>query len=109
MLHIFRLIFDPKIEEFPMEIDWFIVLVGGYGGVGLLVFAKRIPFKNSWDKLACGLLVFHLLGSVIVHCYTIVAGNREILNLFPYEYSYFAVAYFLALGLYALRLNKKLY
>jgi len=93
----------------PWEVDWVVVLIGGYGGLGLIIFANKIPFKNSWDKTAYGLLIFHLDGSVIVHAYIIYAGNHNVLGIFPVWYSFIAVGYFLALGFYVLNLNKRLY
>ncbi len=109
IIHILRIIYDFPIEEIPLEIDWFIVVIGGYGGLGLIIFANKILFKNVWDKIAYGLLIFHLDGSVILHAYILFVGNHDILNIFPYWYSFIAIGYFLALGLYAINLNKKLY
>ena len=109
VLHIVRLIFDFPLEDIPFEVDWFIVVIGGYAGLGLIGFANKIPFKNSWDKIAYGLLIFHLVGSVIIHAYTIFAGNHDFYLIFPYYYSFIAVAYFVPLGLYVLNLNRRLY
>lgn len=109
IIHILRIIYDFPIEEIPLEIDWFIVVIGGYGGLGLIIFANKILFKNVWDKIAYGLLIFHLDGSVILHAYILFVGNHDILNIFPYWYSFIAIGYFLALGLYVINLNKKLY
>ena len=109
IIHILRIIYDFPIEEIPLEIDWFIVVIGGYGGLGLIIFANKILFKNAWDKIAYGLLIFHLDGSVILHAYILFVGNHDILNIFPYWYSFIAIGYFLALGLYVINLNKKLY
>jgi len=97
------------LEEIPFEADWLVVVVGGYAGLGLIIFATRIPFKNIWDKIIYGLLIFHLDGSVILHAYLLSIGNHDILNIFPYWYSFIAIGYFLALGLYVINLNKKLY
>ena len=93
----------------PREIDWLIVLIGGYAGVGLIVFANRVPFVNLWDRVGYGLLIFHLDGSVLLHAYMLFVGNHDALRVFPYGYSYFAVAYFIGLGLYVRRLNDRLY
>ena len=109
IIHILRIIYDFPIEKIPLEIDWFIVVIGGYGGLGLIIFGNKILFKNIWDKIAYGLLIFHLDGSVILHAYILFVGNHDILNIFPYWYSFIAIGYFLALGLYVINLNKKLY
>lgn len=109
ILHLLRLIYAFSTEQIPWPVDWVVVLVGGYGGLGLIIFAHKISFKNIWDKMAYGLLIFHLDGSVIVHAYILYIGNHDVLSVFPYGYSYIAVAYFLAFGLYVLHLNKRLY
>lgn len=109
IIHLLRIIYDFPIEKIPLEIDWFIVIIGGYGGLGLIIFANKILFKNVWDKIAYGLLIFHLDGSVILHAYILYVGNHDILNIFPYWYSFISIGYFSALGLYVFNLNKKLY
>jgi len=109
IIHILRIIYDFPIEKIPFEADWLVVAAGGYGGLGLIIFANKVPFKNVWDKIAYGLLIFHLDGSVILHAYILFVGTHDILNIFPYWYSFIAIGYFIALGLYVINLNKKLY
>jgi len=109
MIHIVRLIFDFPITKMPVEVDWVVVLLCGYAGLGFLVFVKRISFKSKWDRLAYALLIFHLLGSVALHMYILITNDRAIIGIFPYWYSYIAVAYFAALGFYVLGLNKRFY
>src|SRR6185295_17983851 len=108
IIHILRLIYDFPIEEIPWEVDWVVLVIGGYGGLGLIIFANKIPFKNIWDKIVYGLLIFHLDGSVLVHGYILFKGSHSVLTIFPYWYSAIAVGYFLFLGLYVLNLNKRL-
>jgi len=109
IIHISRLIFDFPITKMPVQVDWVVVLLGGYAGMGFLVFVKTISFKSNWDRLAYALLIFHLLGSVALHMYILITNDRAIIGIFPYWYSYIAVAYFAALGFYVLILNKRFY
>ena len=109
VIHVVRLICDVPITDIPFAVDWFVVIIGGYAGLGLIVFRRKIPFNNSWDKTAYGLLVFHLNGSVILHSYILIVGNHDVLQIFPRWYSLLAVAYFVALGCYCLSLNRRLY
>ena len=109
IIHISRLIFDFPITKMPVQVDWVVVLLGGYAGMGFLVFVNTISFKSNWDRFAYGLLLFHLLGSVALHMYILISNDRAIIGIFPYWYSYIAVAYFAALGFYVLRLNKRFY
>ena len=107
--HIFRLLYDFPIERIPTEVDWLIVVIGGYAGVGLVLFANRVPFVNLWDKVGYGLLIFHLNGSVLLHAYMLFVESHDALLIFPYWYSFLAVGYFIGLGLYVRRLNDTLY
>ena len=109
VIHILRLIYNFPIAEMPFEADWLVVIIGGYAGIGLIIYANRIPFQNLLDKIIYGLLIFHLDGSVILHTYILWAGSHEVLSVFSYEYSFFAVAYFVGFGYYILRLQKRLY
>ncbi len=79
VIHIVRLIVDFPIDEMPWEADWLVVLVGGYAGLGLLIYAHRVPFKNLLDKIIYGLLIFHLDGSVILHTYILWTGSHDTL------------------------------
>jgi len=108
IFHILRLIYHFPIEQIPSEVDWAIVILGGYGGIGLVVFRNRILFKNMWDKIAYGLLIFHLNGSVLLHAHLLVVGNHDALHIFPYWYSFIAIGYFLAFGMYVIRLIQRL-
>lgn len=109
VIHVLRLIYRFPVTELPAEVDWVVVIVGGYAGLGLIVFARRIPFTGVCDKIAYGLLIFHLDGSVLLHAYILLTWNHRVLGIFPYGYSFVAAAYFLALGLYVANLNKRLY
>ncbi len=109
IIHILRLIYDLPLEQMPNSVDWVVVFIGGYAGVGLIVFANRVPFENLWDKVGYGLLIFHLDGSVVFHVYLLFAGSHDALRVFPYWYSFLAVGYFVGLGLYVHRLNNRLY
>ncbi len=109
VIHILRLIYNFPIDAIPFEADWLVVIVGGYAGFGLIIYANRIPFQNLFDKIIYGLLIFHLDGSVILHAYILWVRSHEVLNVFSYGYSFFAVAYFMGFGYYVLSLNKRLY
>jgi hypothetical protein len=78
----------------PFWVDWALIVLGTYGGVGLIVFARQIAWRGVWEKAAHALIVTHLLVSVGVHARTVAIGSHEFFTKFPYEYSYFAVAYF---------------
>jgi len=109
IIHILRLVYDFPLDAMPYEADWLVVIIGGYGGLGLIVYAHKIKFQGLWDKIIYGLLIFHLDGSVLFHAYILWIGSHEVLNIFSYGYSFFAVGYFIGLGYYVYRLNKRFY
>ncbi len=81
-------------ELMPFWVDWALILVGTYGGLGLLIFVRRVAWRGAWEKVVHGLIVAHLFMSILVHVRALLVGNHEFFTAFPYEYSYFAVVYF---------------
>jgi hypothetical protein len=81
-------------EYMPFWVDWVLIVVGTYGGLGLLIFARKVAWRGAWERVVHLLIVVHLLMSVLVHVRALLVGNHEFFAVFPYEYSYFAVIYF---------------
>ena len=88
-----KLIFAFGWEYMPYWVDWALIVLGTYGGVGLVRFAGQIMWRGTWEKVVHGLIAAHLLVSVAVHAWVVAIGSHEFFTIFPYEYSYFAVAY----------------
>lgn len=91
---ILKLVFAFGWEYMPFWVDWALIVLGTYGGVGLLLFMRHVTWRGTWEKIVHGLIAAHLLVSVIVHVRVVVVGSHEFFTIFPYEYSYFAVVYF---------------
>jgi hypothetical protein len=89
-----KLVFAFGWEYMPFWVDWALILLGTYGSVGLILFAGQIAWRGTWEKVVHGLIAAHLLVSVVVHAWIVVVGSHDFFTIFPYEYSYFAVAYF---------------
>ncbi len=89
-----RLVFAFDLQYMPFWIDWALVVLGTYGGVGLVLYAGQVAWRGAWEKVVHGLIATHLLVSVVVHAWVVVVGSHEFFTNFPYEYSYFAVVYF---------------
>ena len=106
--HILRLIYKFPLVETPGWIHWVIVLIGGYAVIGFVVFAHKIKFRSILEKIAYGLVIFHLGGSVILHAYSIIMRNNFWMQIFSLEYSYFALFYFIGLGLFCKSLSKRI-
>ncbi len=106
--HTLRLIYEFPIVEAPHWIHWGIVLIGGYASIGFIIFVRAISFTDIWDKVAYGLVIFHLGGSVILHSYSLLVSNNW-MGIFPLNFSYLAVGYFLLLGLYCHKLSKRIH
>ena len=92
--HLLRLVLRFGLEYMPFWVDWVLIVVGTYGGLGLLIFARRVAWRGAWEKVVHGLIVVHLFMSILVHGRALLVGNHEFFTAFPYEYSYFAVVYF---------------
>jgi hypothetical protein len=92
----------------PYELDWVVVVLGGYACAGFIRFAREVSFSGPWDKLLYGLVILHLGGSVVMHAYSLIARTHDWAQAFPRGYSYFAIVYFVVLGLYCLRLSRRL-
>ena len=93
---VLRLLFTFSLHDMPFWIDWALVVLGSYGGIGLLVFARQVAYRGVWEKVVHGLIAAHLLVSVAVHAWAIVAHDHAMFAVFPYGYSFFATAYFAA-------------
>ncbi len=92
--HLLKLVFSFGWEYMPYWVDWALIVLGTYGGFGLVIFALDVRWRGVWEKLVHGLIAVHLLASVLVHVWTVVIGSHRFFTLFPYEYSYFALVYF---------------
>ena len=108
VVHTLRLIYKFPIVEMPFWIHWAIVLLGGYASLGFVFHVSKIKFHGIIDKVLYGLVIFHLGGSVIMHAYSLVVQNNNWMCVFSLEYSYFALLYFVGLGLYCKYLSKQI-
>ena len=106
--HTLRLIYKFPIEEAPFWTHWAIVLLGGYACSGFILYAGRIKFGGSIDRVLYGLVIFHLGGSVIMHSYSLIVQNNNWMGIFSLEYSYFALLYFVGLGFYCKLLSNRI-
>ena len=92
--HLLRLLLRFGWEYMPFWVDWALIVIGTYGGLGLILFARQVVWRGVWEKVVHGLIVAHLFISILVHVRTVVVGNHEFFTAFPTEYSYFAIVYF---------------
>ena len=106
--HTLRLIYKLPLEEAPFWTHWAIVLLGGYASLGFVFHIRKIKFHGIIDKILYGFVIFHLGSSVIMHSYSLVVQNNNWMGVFSLEYSYFALFYFVALGLYCKSLSKRI-
>ncbi len=96
------------ITEMPNFIHYVIILFAGYSGIGFIVYRRKVRFKNILDKIVFGLIIFHLIVSVILHIYSIIANSNEWIRAFPAWYPNLAIVYFAAFAYYSFRLNFRL-
>ena len=92
-----KLIYNFSWQEMPYIIDWAIVVLGTVGATTLALQTSRIKYRGFWEKPVHFLIIAHLTVSVALHLWTIYIQDHELFTVFPYEYSYFAIAYFVFL------------
>ena len=89
-----RLVFDFPLQELPYAIDWAITLLGSIGAITLVLKIRRIHYRGWWEKPVHLLIILHLTGSVALHVWAIYVQSHDVFRVFPMEYSYFALVYF---------------
>lgn len=89
-----KLVFDFPWQDMPFVIDWLIVVMGTIGAASLLVATPKIDYRGWWEKPVHFLIIVHLAVSVVLHAWTIYVQSHEFYAVFPLQYSYFALAYF---------------
>ena len=92
--HLLRLIYELPLQDMPYIIDWAIVILGSLGATTLIIQTGRISYRSWWEKPVHFLIIIHLLISVVLHLWAIYFQSHNVFDVFSYEYSYFALAYF---------------
>lgn len=105
--NILRLIYKFSLTESPFWIHWAIVVICGYVVTGFIWFVRKIEFQGTWDKFLYGTVILHLGVSVLTHLYSIITRSNSWMGIFPLNYSYFALVYFVGLGVYCYSLGKR--
>lgn len=92
--HLFRLAVGFTWRDMPFFVDWILVILGPIGIMGLVRLQEEVLFRGWWERATHWLIVVHLSASVVVHIWILAARSHEVLRVFPYTYSYLALAYF---------------
>ena len=92
--HVLRLVVGFGLQDMPFAPDWVLVILGPIALLGLVMFGNQVAYRGSWERVVHWLIAGHLFLSVGLHLWILVAHTHEMLAVFPYEYSYFAVIYF---------------
>ena len=94
LAQVFRLAARFEWEDAPFFPDWILAILGPYGAIGLFLFSGQIEYRGKWEKITHWLIAGHLLISVVVHIWILAVHSHEVLSVFGYSYSYFALPYF---------------
>ena len=89
-----RLIYDFPLQELPYLVDWMIVILGSIGATTLTAQTRNIVYRGRWEKPTHFLIIAHLIISIALHLWAIYIHNHDVFLVFPLEYSYFAILYF---------------
>ncbi len=90
-----KIIYEFPWQEMPFIIDWVIVFLGSIGILALTFNTSKIAFRGLWEKPVHFMIIIHLSASVVLHLWTILVQSHDFYTVFPIEYSYFALHYFL--------------
>ncbi len=91
---VLRLIYRFTWQEMPYFPDWILSILGTIGVAGLVMFAREVDYRGTWELITHWLIVAHLGVSVAVHIWILAVHSHEVLAVFSLSYSYFAVVYF---------------
>ena len=92
--HVLRLIYRFTWQEMPYWPDWILSILGTVGVVGLVMFAREVDYRGTWERITHWLIVTHLGVSVVVHMWILAVHSHEVLAGFSLGYSYFGAVYF---------------
>ena len=106
--HIMVIIFKPTLLEMPYSAHSIVALLAGYSGLGLMMYFKKINFKNLVEKSIYAFILVHLVVSALLHAYSVLWHDNAWLKIFKPSYSYYAGVYFAVFAYYAFKLDKKL-
>ncbi len=90
-----KLIYDFPWQQMPYVIDWIIVILGSVGAITLATQTQNVDYRGWWEKPVHFLIIVHLGISVALHLWAIYIQSHDVFTVFPHEYSYFALAYFI--------------
>ena len=89
-----RVITNFQLQNLPYIIDWAILILGSIGAVTLVSLTARIAYRGRWEKPVHFMIIIHLVVSVALHAWAILVQSHDVFGVFPVEYSYFALLYF---------------
>ena len=89
-----RLIYDFPLQELPYVVAWIIVILGSIGATTLTAQTLNIVYRGWWEKPVHFLIIAHLSISIALHLWAIYFHSHDVFLVFPIEYSYFAIVYF---------------
>ena len=89
-----RVITNFQLQNLPYIIDWAILILGSIGTVTLVSITTRIAYRGRWEKPVHFMIIIHLVLSIALHAWAILVHSHDVFGVFPVEYSYFALLYF---------------
>ena len=94
VFHLVRIAVRLDLREMPYFPDVIIFVLGSWGAAGMILFAKEVQFRGTWEPLVHGLITFHLLISVALHAWILYVQSHAAVAVFGIGYSYFGAIYF---------------
>lgn len=90
-----RLEYDPtfRLAKIPFWADVFMIIVGGYGALGLWIYFRQLRIRRCRTCFWYGFVTLFLTITVLLHTYIVIVHSHAILHMFGYYYSFLGLAY----------------
>ena len=91
----FHLHYDPafRLKNIPFWADRLMLVVGGYGALGLWIFFDALRIRRCRTCFWYGFITLFLTITVLLHGYILIVHSHDILGIFSYQYSYLGLTY----------------
>ena len=99
--------FNFPVQEMPDPFHYIILVLGGYSGIGFLVYHRKVLLSRPFQWVIYWLIAVHLLGSTLLHLYSLLFETNQWITVFPPWYPFLAIAYFSFFAYFSFRLRVK--
>jgi hypothetical protein len=97
---------DFRLSHIPLWADALMLIIGGYGVLGLWIFFQELRIRRCRTCFWYGFITLFLTITVLLHTYILLFDHaHKILEMFPQWYSWIGLAYCIAYAVTLLRMR----